>query len=120
MQWGNQWKVPRTHSTLAEIAAAENISESYLGRVLRLTLLAPDIVEALLNAHEPLSLAVRTAISTSVACPTWCLRAHNLKVTGSNPVPAPAPDLPKECSRGALKEAFLAESGVWAPLASRR
>jgi hypothetical protein len=30
-----------THATIAEIAAAEKISESYVGRVLRLTLLAP-------------------------------------------------------------------------------
>ena len=35
-----------THATIAEIAAAEKINESYVGRVLRLTLLAPDIVEA--------------------------------------------------------------------------
>jgi hypothetical protein len=31
-----------THATIAEIAAAEKINESYVGRVLRLTLLAPD------------------------------------------------------------------------------
>jgi hypothetical protein len=36
-----------THATIAEIAAAEKINESYVGRVLRLTLLAPDIVEAI-------------------------------------------------------------------------
>jgi hypothetical protein len=33
-----------THATIAEIAAAEKINDSYVGRVLRLTLLAPDIV----------------------------------------------------------------------------
>ena len=32
-----------THATIAEIAAAEKINESYVGRILRLTLLAPDI-----------------------------------------------------------------------------
>jgi hypothetical protein len=37
-----------THATIAEIAAAEKINESYVGRVLRLTLLAPDIVEGIL------------------------------------------------------------------------
>jgi hypothetical protein len=31
-----------THATTAEIAAAEKINESYIGRVLRLTLLAPE------------------------------------------------------------------------------
>ena len=42
-----------TYATIAEIAAAEKINESYVGRVLRLTLLAPDIVEAVLNGRQP-------------------------------------------------------------------
>jgi hypothetical protein len=42
-----------THATVAEIAAAEKINESYVGRVLRLTLLAPDIVEAILGGRQP-------------------------------------------------------------------
>jgi hypothetical protein len=41
-----------THATIAEIAAAEKINESYVGRVLRLTLLAPDIVEAILAGRQ--------------------------------------------------------------------
>jgi hypothetical protein len=41
-----------THATIAEIAAAEKINESYVGRILRLTLLAPDIVEAILNGWQ--------------------------------------------------------------------
>jgi hypothetical protein len=40
------------HATIAEIAAAEKINETYVGRVLRLTLLAPDIVEAILNGRQ--------------------------------------------------------------------
>jgi hypothetical protein len=42
-----------THATIAEIAAAEKINESYVGRVLRLTLLAPDIVETILAGRQP-------------------------------------------------------------------
>jgi hypothetical protein len=34
------------YGTIAELAAAEKINESYVSRVLRLTLLAPDTVEA--------------------------------------------------------------------------
>jgi hypothetical protein len=41
-----------THATIAEIAATEKINESYVGRVLRVTLLAPDIVEAILAGRE--------------------------------------------------------------------
>jgi hypothetical protein len=37
------------YGSIQEIAAAENINASYVGRVLRLTLLAPDIVERILN-----------------------------------------------------------------------
>jgi hypothetical protein len=36
------------YATIAEMAAAEKINESYVGRVLRLTLLAPNTVEAIL------------------------------------------------------------------------
>ncbi len=45
-----------THATIAEIAAAEKINESYVGRVLRLTLLAPDIIEAILGGRQPAEL----------------------------------------------------------------
>lgn len=47
-----------THATIAEIAAAEKINESYVGRVLRLTLLAPDIVEAILGGRQPAELTL--------------------------------------------------------------
>jgi hypothetical protein len=45
-----------THTTVREIAAAERINESYVGRVLRLTLLAPDVVEAIVNGRQPTEL----------------------------------------------------------------
>ncbi|MET4702214.1 hypothetical protein ABIE65_005269 [Constrictibacter sp. MBR-5] len=40
------------HATIGEIAAAERINPSYASRVLRLTLLAPDIVEAILDGRQ--------------------------------------------------------------------
>jgi hypothetical protein len=40
-------------ATVEEIATAEKINASYVGRVLRLTLLAPDIVEAILDGRQP-------------------------------------------------------------------
>jgi hypothetical protein len=39
-------------ATINELAAAEKISSSYVSRVLRLTLLAPDIVEAVLDGRQ--------------------------------------------------------------------
>ena len=40
-------------STINELAAAEKINSSYVSRVLRLTLLAPDMVEAILDGRQP-------------------------------------------------------------------
>ena len=39
--------------TVDEIAEAEKINPSYVSRVLRLTLLAPDVVEAILDGRQP-------------------------------------------------------------------
>ena len=42
------------YATIAELAEREGIAPSYMTRVLRLTLLAPDIVEAILDGrHGP-------------------------------------------------------------------
>lgn len=38
---------------IKELAAAEKINSSYVSRVLRLTLLAPDLVEAILDGQQP-------------------------------------------------------------------
>jgi hypothetical protein len=45
------------YGTLAELAAAERISRSYVCRVLGLTLLAPDIVERILDGWPTAGLA---------------------------------------------------------------
>ena len=39
-------------STVGEIAVRERINKSYVSRILRLTLLAPDIVEAILEGRQ--------------------------------------------------------------------
>jgi hypothetical protein len=43
-------------ASLTELAEAEKINQSYLCRVLRLTLLAPDIVEMILDGRQPAGL----------------------------------------------------------------
>ena len=39
--------------TIGELARRENVTKSFMSRVLRLTLLAPDIVEAILDGRQP-------------------------------------------------------------------
>jgi hypothetical protein len=41
------------YASISEMAAAERIERGYLGSLLRLTLLAPDIVEAILDGRQP-------------------------------------------------------------------
>ena len=42
-----------THATIAEIAAAEKINETYVGRVLRLTHAGARLVEAIVGGRQP-------------------------------------------------------------------
>jgi len=41
------------YGTINELAAAEKINSSYVSRLLRLTLLAPEAVEAILDGRQP-------------------------------------------------------------------
>ena len=45
-------------ATVGEIATREAINKSYVSRVLRLTLLAPDIVEAILDGRQPVGVTL--------------------------------------------------------------
>lgn len=40
-------------ASLTDLARAENIDKSYLSKILRLTLLAPDLIERILNGEQP-------------------------------------------------------------------
>ena len=44
------------YTSSAELAKAEKVNDSYLSRILRLTLLAPDIIEAILTGRQPCTL----------------------------------------------------------------
>ena len=50
------------YQTLEEIADAENINPSYVSRLLRMTLLAPEIVEAILAGRQPPGLTMAKAM----------------------------------------------------------
>ena len=50
------------YQTLEEIANAENINPSYVSRLLRMTMLAPEIVEAVLTVRQPEGLTMARAM----------------------------------------------------------
>lgn len=41
------------HGSIRELAKAEGVNRTYISRLLNLTLLAPDLVEAILDGREP-------------------------------------------------------------------
>ena len=48
-----------TYTSMEEMAAAENISPSYISRILRLSYLCPTIVEAILEGRHPAHLTMK-------------------------------------------------------------
>ncbi len=49
-------------ATIVELAESEGIACSYMTRVLRLTLLSPDLVEAILDGRQPATLQLDTLL----------------------------------------------------------
>jgi hypothetical protein len=51
------------YGSVEDLAAKERINKSYLCRTMRLTLLAPDLVEAILNGTQPRTLTLGSLIA---------------------------------------------------------
>jgi hypothetical protein len=51
------------HATLEDLAKAKGVAPSYVSRVLRLTLLAPDIVEAIFDGRQPADLQLEDVLA---------------------------------------------------------
>ena len=71
------------YASISEMAAAERIERGYLGSLLRLTLLAPDIVAAILDGRQPAELGLPTLMEA--VPPEW--DAQRTALAGA---PAPA------------------------------
>jgi hypothetical protein len=56
--WRNQLEAGR-FATVSELAAVEGLNGSYVSHVLRLTLLAPDLVEEILDGKQPLTMQLQ-------------------------------------------------------------
>ncbi len=46
------------YATIEEISAAENINPSYVSRILRMTLLSPEIIEMIVEGRQPTELTL--------------------------------------------------------------
>ena len=49
-------------ATVTELAVAENMDRSYISRVMRMTLLAPQIIESILEGRHPPELGLTTLL----------------------------------------------------------
>ena len=65
------------YRSLTEMAAAEKIDRGYMGRLLQLTLLAPDIVEKIIDGRPPTQLTLSTALKTFSMI--WAVHSRRLK-----------------------------------------
>jgi hypothetical protein len=54
-RWRDMLETGR-HATVRDLAKAEGINESYISRILRLTLLAPPIIQSILEGHQSANL----------------------------------------------------------------
>jgi hypothetical protein len=60
------------YASSAELAKAEKVNASYVSRILRLTLLAPDIIEAILSGSQPSTLQLDDLLKPLPAA--WALQ----------------------------------------------
>jgi hypothetical protein len=70
-RWRNMLEA-KLFVTVRDLAKAENINESYLGRVLRLTLLSPSITGAILSGRQPQELELSDLLQPFPA--EWALQ----------------------------------------------
>ena len=67
------------YGSSAELAKAERVNDSYLSRILRLTLLAPDIIEAILTGRQPSTLQLDELLKPLPAA--WKQQRARLRVS---------------------------------------
>jgi hypothetical protein len=66
------------YASSAELAKAEKVNDSYLSRILRLTLIAPDIIEAILTGRQPSTLQLDDLLKPLPA--TWAQQRSALHI----------------------------------------
>jgi DNA invertase Pin-like site-specific DNA recombinase len=73
------WSEMNEHQlTAADIARRHNVSKSYASRVLRLSFLAPNIVEAIVSGMHPAALDAKTLLNLHDLPPAWSKQMREL------------------------------------------
>jgi hypothetical protein len=85
---GRAWRWQRlldegVYSSVIEISDAEGISKSYVSRILQLALLAPDVVERVLEGSSGIDLRLE-ALRASIPL-TWDEQRQQIAAAGSTP-----------------------------------
>ena len=66
------------YGSSAELAKAEKVNDSYLSRILRLTLIAPDIIEKILAGRQPTTLQLDELLKPLPAA--WSQQRAKLRI----------------------------------------
>jgi hypothetical protein len=66
------------YASSAELAKAEKVNDSYVSRILRLTLLAPDVIEAILAGRQPTTLQLDELLKPLPAA--WSQQHSKLRI----------------------------------------
>ena len=84
------------YASVRELAEGDGVKPSYAAGMLRLTLLAPDIVEAILDGQQPAQITLARLLTPFPADWTWQMPAFQHACRGptyplkAQPAPAPA------------------------------
>jgi hypothetical protein len=77
----HRWKgmlEERKYRSAGEMAEAEGVTRSFVNRLLRLTLLAPDVVEAILDGRQPKGIQLEAL--TRVMPSTWAEQRESIAI----------------------------------------
>jgi len=80
------------YGTIEELAAAEKINSSYVSRILRLTLLAPVIVEAILDGRQPEKMTLAVLVEPLSVC--WAEQSPPVDAARATDAGEPGSQLP--------------------------
>lgn len=66
------------YASIRELASKEGVDRAYVARLLQLTLLAPDLVEGILDGREPEGVTLSGLVEGRSACTHWWPEANKL------------------------------------------